>query len=641
MNLTSDELLYLEAKDAYYNEQPIMTDAEFDALEEKLRKNNSTVVDIVGSWDRKAKIKHPTPMRSLEKIQADKKTGAAPIEEFKKWMTSAINKCGDYYAAVEVEQKLDGNAVNLVYENGTLKHALSRGDGEYGRDYLPKIDLSQIPTKIPDKNHILEIRCEAVIDKHVFAEKYAELFSNERNYVAGVLNSDSPSDIQKSEIDLIPVECRRIVNGEIDYRPIADISGWGFKHYNEIYRTRTYFALTNNGFDKLFTELFDKYEKFKREESRYRIDGMVFKINANERKKLGEVEHHPLWAVAVKFKPDDCVTTVKGFEMNMGKTGVFTPVALLDPVDLDGSTVSKASAYNYSFIKTNNLNIGSIVSLVKSGDIIPQIVSVVDHSDEPFDVIKNFKCPYCGSDLEIVNDKHIFCSNENCSGKKIQKFINAISSLKIFGLGESMMETLYNNVSDDAEWYVLTDPEQIRLEFDIAGIKGKVWDNLIDELHKIETLTIEQLIALQSYDGISNDGKTIKEIANKLSGCDYSFFGLEKEVVSGWEEGEEKYNAVMGLAREIETLTDKKVLFHKKSDAIKLKLTLTGSPKEFGYKTKNDYKEYLKSLGFDVDEVAVTECDYLITDDLSSESSKMVKAKKLGKIIKTYGDNIV
>lgn len=640
-NLKGDELLYAEAKEGYYNEQPIMTDAEFDALEEKLKSQKSSVVNNVGYWDRKAKVKHPTPMRSLEKIQADKNTGEAPVEEFAKWMKNAISKCGEYAVKVEVGQKLDGNAINLVYIDGHITYALSRGDGEYGRDYLPKIDRSQYPETIPAVHDIVEVRCEAVIRKDVFAEKHSDRFSNERNYVAGVLNSDDSTKEQMGEIDLVPVEMRSMNGAELVYHDITEIEGWGFKNYKQLHRVETTFAVANNGFDKHFVELFEMYEKYKYEESPYRVDGMVFKIEQRYRTILGEVEHHPLWAVAVKFKPEDCVTTVKGFEMSMGKTGVFTPVALLEPVALDDTMVSKASAYNYSFIEKNNLNVGSIVSIVKSGDIIPQILNVVNQCEKPFDILNEFKCPYCGSGLYVENGKFIRCSNGECEGVRIQRFINGMSSLKIFGLGEVMMESLYRCVYKHPWDYLTVSEGELRAKLSEGGLEGKVWDNFVEGVFGIGEVTIEQVISMLSYEGISNDGKTVKEIGKKLSGCEYSFHGLEKSVVSGWDEGEDKYNIVMAVVRAIEEFGGRKVVFHTEQSGGKLlKLTLTGSPKNYGYKTKNEYKEHLSKLGYTVEEVSIKECDFLITDDLESGSSKMKDAKKLNKTIKTYGDNI-
>lgn len=220
--LEEREALYLKAKEMYYNEEPIMEDSAFDELEQWLKDNGSEIVKKVGSWDRKAKFPHPSKMGSLEKIQADKSTGEAPWEQFKAWYDNIKNTINSD-VHIEWSQKLDGNAVNLVYENGTLVRALSRGDGILGRDYLSRIDKSQIPMTIPITDNVVEVRCEAVVEKKIFSEKYARLpeltdeenakrFSNERNYVAGLLNNDDATSEQIKEIHLIPVEMHEVLS---------------------------------------------------------------------------------------------------------------------------------------------------------------------------------------------------------------------------------------------------------------------------------------------------------------------------------------------------------------------------------------------------------------------------------------------
>lgn len=628
------EEIYLRAKSAYYNEQPIMDDSAFDELEKQLVELNSKVVNVVGSWDRKAKYKHPTRMQSLEKIQCDKITGEAPIDDFIKWLDSRREIIGSACVTLRAEQKLDGNAVNLVYENGKIKYALSRGDGNIGRDYLGKFDISQIPTIIPIKDKIVEVRCEAVIDKNLFEKKYAEQFKNERNYVAGILNSDDVNEEQKNEIELVPVDVRYSdINENIEYKDITEIKDWGFKNYNELNYSNIIFCGKAND-SHAFNYAFCKYDEYKRYISRFRIDGMVLKFLSEYRNKIGEVEHHPKWAIAVKFKPDNCSTEVIGFEIEMGKTGNFTPVAVLKPVDLDGSTVSRASAYNYDFIQKNKLNIGSIVSLVKSGDIIPQIISVDVPSTNGYEDFNT--CPYCGSNLEIVNGKHIHCPNEDCNGKKLQKYLNAVSILKIYGSGEAFYTQIFDNVSDNPFFLFDKNIETI-LKNHLKN--GKILDNFITNLKEIKELSIEQVIGMMSLNGISNDGKTIREIAKKVSDVPYSFVGLEKEVVKGWDKEENKYTELMEHIEYLKN-NDIAVKFIKKpkENVQILKLTLTGSPKEHGFQTKSKFKEYLVGKGFHVEEVSIKDCDYLVTDNLNSTSSKMKNAQKLGKIIKTYSD---
>lgn len=634
--------LYLKAKKAYYDGSPIISDAEFDELERALKENGEIeVTETVGAWDRKAKFEHPTPMKSLEKIQADKTTGAPPTEEFIKWLKSRMEIIGDDFI-VEFSEKLDGNAINLVYEDKKLVHALSRGNGKLGRDYISKLDLTKIPTTISYNNEsgerTFEIRCEAVISKETFEKKYSKDFSNERNYVAGILNTDDATAEQYSEIDLIPVEMRSLKNGELHYHH-SSVPTYMVGFNNELNHNSLLASdLLKN--PSLFEELFNSYYDFKQDVSPYRIDGMVVKIGSRNRAIVGEHDHHPKWAIAVKFKPEDCVTKIVGFEMKMGKTGVFTPVALLEPVDLDGSIVSKASAYNYDYVNKNSLNVGSIVTLVKSGDIIPQIVNIVSSSEEPYDLLGT--CPYCGEKLSVLNNKFVHCPNEQCRGKQLQKFINSFSVLDLYGVGESFITTLFDYVSDDIFYYLTNDKQTLDFEIRESLTEGKTLDNFMSELFKVKSLTIEQVIGLFSFDGISNNGKTIKEIAKKLSGVPYSFHGLEKKVVDGWDEDGEKFKAVSKKIGELEYNGIEIIPLESIKEGIKvLKLCLTGSPKSFGFKTKKDYIKSLNDKGIEVEETTVGECDILVTDDINSSSSKMKTAQKQNKKIITYEQEVL
>lgn len=657
-NATNDEKLYMKAKEAYYEGTPIMTDAEFDALEERLKQQNDDITLNVGAWDRRAKVAHPTPMLSLSKIQADKTTGEAPSKEFGKWLTDSLSKIiysKEFKAepgfsktiAIEYSQKLDGNAINVVYVDGVVKHALSRGDGAFGRDYLPRlINFGQFPKEISwKKDKIVEFRCEAVIDKSIFEKKYSKEFSNERNYVAGILNSDEATPEQLSEIDLIPVEIRagkgdgKFRNLRLDYAETV-----GFKSAPELKRVhQSVYEETILGpifVASKFTEMFNEYDKFK-QNGKYRVDGMVVKYEERWRSILGENEHDPNWGIAIKFKPEDCITEVTGFTLEMGKTGEITPVALLKPVELDGSIVTKACAYNYNFIKKNNLNVGSLVSLVKSGDIIPQILRVVNDTGEPYDILGLDKCPYCGSKLKIVDDMHIYCSNDGCYGKYIKQFINAMDALDVFGCGEAMCETLFNHISTDPFSYLTTPKETMLYAFEQEGILNKNFIKFADEVKSKNSLKLETVIAMFSYEGISNDGKTVKEIAKKIAGLPYNFKGLEKEVVSGWEEGETKRRDVEDEVEElrrngIEVVYP--VAQQEINDGKSIKITMTGSPKPYGYATKAVFVKHLEELGYHVEEVDVKKCDILFTDDLSSTTGKMKTAYELGKEIMTYGE---
>ena len=651
----NDEKLYMRAKEAYYNGNPIMSDAEFDALEEKLKQQNDNITLNVGAWDRRAKIKHPTPMLSLSKIQADKETGEAPEAQFNKWLENAVSiiRHSDKFKSfpdskkdvfIEYTQKLDGNAINVIYVDGVVKHALSRGDGKLGRDYLPRlIEYGQFPKTISwTKDKVVEVRCEAVIAKDIFEKKYSKGFANERNYVAGILNSDDSTSEQLSEIDLIPVEVRAgNENGEFHNLYIEVAGAFGFKSANELIR-RCVNVVYNDGTQNKSYEFKQEFKIFNslKENGKYRVDGMVAKIDEKWRSVLGENEHDPNWGLAIKFKPEDCITEVTGFTMEMGKTGEITPVALLKPVDLDGSTVTKASAYNYRFIEENHLNVGSLVTLVKSGDIIPQIINVINDVGNPYD-IGSVHCPYCGTPLKVKDGIHIHCPNENCEGKSIKQFINSMNALDVFGCGDAMCEVLFNYISTDPFYYLTTPKESILYALKSEGILNKNLSKFVDEVKSKTSISLETVIAMMSYEGISNDGKTVKEVAKKLAGLVYDFKGLEKKVVSGWEEGEQKRTVIEERIQELEYFgievvypTEKKT---KPSDKV-IKITLRGSPKEYGYATKSVFVKHLEELGYTVEEVDIKKCDILFTDSMDSKTEKLRIARLLGKKIKTYGD---
>lgn len=635
-NIEELEKLYLSAKKSYYEGNPIMSDSAFDELEEKLKLNNSNVIDNVGYWDRKAKYLHPSKMGSLEKIQADKETGEAPFDDFFNWIKGIINKVNNKID-IEFTQKLDGNAINLVYEKGKLSYALSRGDGTYGRNYLSKIDLKQIPTNIPIVDNTVEVRCEAVIKKEIFEQKYADKFANERNYVAGVLNSDEENAEAYSEIELIPVEMHEVVsNGSIIYHNINDILTWGFKNFSEL--NITYFEIDNiNNVDYIksgFKVLFETYESYKHKHSPYRIDGFVAKIENTYRSVIGETEHHPKWALAIKFKPENSSTTVIGMELGMGKTGVFTPVILLKPVELDGSVVSRVSGYNYKYVVDNKIGEGAIVTMVKSGDIIPQIISVDAPSLTPFSFPE--KCPYCGSKLIIKNNTHLTCENNECSGKGLFKFINSFNSLELNGVGDAFLEKMYTNCEKEPLFYIKNLKTLNKEYFVEHGFKdGKILENFLEKLKNIKEITIEKILSFMSIDGISLGGKTTKEIAKKIANIDYSFNGLEKKITDGWNDSEGKRVAFEEYKKAFEN-NEIKIIYPIKLNENIIKLCLTGSPKKFGFKTKKEYLQNLNNKGVSCIETNINECDYLVTDDLDGASSKMKQAKKLNKDIVGY-----
>ena len=355
--------LYKKAKEAYYSGEPIMSDEEFDNLEQELR-DSGELEEYVGAVDKDAKFEHPSRMLSLSKYQADKTTGKAPTEQVLNWCKSIVEKTNgveDNYV-FEVTCKYDGNSGNCIYKNGKLWKVLTRGDGKLGRDVTEKVK-ALIPEEIKEKG-LVEVRGEIIMKKSVFETQYAGKFANPRNLVAGILGRDDNAMIE----DLCFIAYDIKIDGE--YADIAKINSLGFNKFDKPFTTN--FLYRHDKFDELFERMVEV-----RKNSDFPLDGFVLKAYSPEVKSiLGENDHDPEWGKAIKFKPEGVTTKVKGIEWSMGKTGEFTPIALLEGVDLDGSTVSRACLYNAGYVIDYKIKEGTRVRIVKSGDIIPQIVEV-------------------------------------------------------------------------------------------------------------------------------------------------------------------------------------------------------------------------------------------------------------------------
>lgn len=349
--MTKQEL-YNKAKEEYYKGTPIMSDEEFDALE------NEIGVGAVGAKDSDAKFPHPTKMLSLSKFQADKSTGAPPTEQFLNWVKGFPFKVNHLL----VTCKYDGNSGNCIYEDGKLKQVLTRGDGFAGRDITEKI-RHLIPQTIKYAEGIMEVRGEVIMRKSVFEKKYADKFANPRNLVAGILGRDDMDMIE--DLEFIAYDAK--YKGE--YINLEGINVMGFnKNYKPF---QTIFDTELEDFDELFHNM-----ETIRENEDFPLDGFVLKLRCNQRNIVGENDHDPNWGKAIKFKPVGVTTEIVDIEWNMGRTGEFIPKAILKPVDVDGSTVSKVALYNAGYVVNNDIKPGTKVRIAKAGDIIPQIIEI-------------------------------------------------------------------------------------------------------------------------------------------------------------------------------------------------------------------------------------------------------------------------
>jgi len=612
---TADETLYLKAKETYYAGQPIMTDEEFDILEDMLRAQDSFVLDMVGAGTKKKKgvVQHNSVMGSLAKIQF--KPGFVPYSDFSAWLSQIPAGTETH---VCFEPKLDGNAINIEYVDGRLKQIASRGDGKIGQDYTEKL-RKHFPAVI--KGFTGEIRGEAVIDQYLFEHAYkkngADLtrkYTNARNFVAGSLTSGN----YLNDIDVIAFE---IVGFSGDTK--SQLVGWGFNvhDFDMVFESS---QLSESNFVKI-------YEKFRthRATCKYQLDGIVAKMTEDIRPLIGRNDHHPFWAMAIKFETKVAITKTTGYELTLGKRGQLTPIAILEPVELLDSTVQRASLYNMSWMIANKCFPGATVSLVKSGDIIPKIVEVVTPSETQFDMPTEWN----GKPVFFDGVNLMLTDFENTEEYRSIKLSNAIVALGIEGIGPATCEKL-TAAGMDLKSILCTNPDGLRMQLLQSGLyrDGRELELLVENVFALNEVELWQVIYAMQY---KNCGRTIsKQLANWMVKIPHDFAGLQKSVVESFvthSGPQDEVKALVGI------LLDNNVKIIKPEPAKVGLITycMTGSPSS-GHSTKGEYSREVEMSGKCKEESLSKSTNYLVTNSKASITTKMQKAEKNGTIIVEY-----
>ena len=620
-DIKSLERLYLKAKVAYYDGNPIMTDSTFDALEEKLKMLGSKIIEQVGSKRKDFDFPHPTKMLSLSKIQTEENNYKE--KEFIDWFNDKIKIIGKPISYLIFSPKFDGSAINIIYKNKLLESVLTRGDGYFGKDVTDRFS-EYLPKTIDEFDGIVEIRCEAVMPKSIFKEKYADKFANARNIVAGIIGKDE-IDIEKIK-DLILIPVNLLVNGK--YQDITLLENFIKKSF--IFSKTLYTNIIKITPQNYINTI--KIWEIIRKDFNIQLDGIVFSFYPEYREILGENEHDPEWAIAIKFVPEEVITEVIGIEWNLGKTGELTPVIQLSPVKLAGTIVKRVSGYNAGYIIKNKIGPGTYVSITKAGDIIPEIQEVKIKTSKTF--ILPDKCPICGSKLKFDNI-HLYCNNEECIGKTSRKLASICAILNLKGIAEKTIEPFakdFNNMYELFMW-ILKNYNNKDFSLEKYGIKknSRSHEIFVNAFKNIKSLTYSQVILMMGYEGVGK--KLAEQVAKDYCGLETDYKGHEKTLIEKFKNKDiESYikNAISEL-ESLGIIVDKPVLNNNN-----IYICMTGSPKEHGFKTKEEFISKFSN----VKEVSITDpkCNYLITDSLNSISGKMKIAKKLGKKIITYSE---
>tara|TARA_Y100000590_G_scaffold92205_1_gene104187 strand:- start:7351 stop:9393 length:2043 start_codon:yes stop_codon:yes gene_type:complete len=508
----------------YYHslDSPKITDQKYDKLVKRYNnlekkfpnikiKNNPNI--LVGSKPLKrfAKIKHMTPMLSLANAFTSE-----DLKEFIKRIKKYIHD-EKYSFIFYCEPKIDGLSINLTYENGKLKYATTRGDGVIGEDVIENIKtISDIPIKIKNKNfpNNLELRGEIFLEKNDFIiiNKLLaddEKFSNPRNAAAGSIRQLDKNITRQRPLKFIAhgigYSSKEYFSLENFYK---DLKSWGFKinKYNKIVKN----------IDEM--ENYHQYINSIRSSLPYDIDGLVYKLdNVVLQKRLGYVGKNPRWAIAYKFKSEKALTRILKIDLQVGRTGAITPVARLEPINIGGVIVSNATLHNFDEIKKKDVRENDIVEIQRAGDVIPQILSVVNKSSKRKSLILPPKnCPICKN--KVIKDKDetvIRCNNYyQCDAQQIERIIHFVSkkAFNIEGLGEKQINLLWKlkYIRKTSDIFILH-----KFKEKIADLEG--WgelsvSNLINSIEKSSYIEIKNFIYAL---GIRYVGEINAEILSK------------------------------------------------------------------------------------------------------------------------------
>jgi len=493
----------------YVLNEPSISDYEYDQLIRKLTKLENEHPELITSDSPTQRVggvatktfptvRHEVPMLSLGNTYSKEE-----IEDFEKRIQANLPQLNIQYVT---ELKFDGIAVSLTYRDGLLVQGATRGDGEQGDDITPNIrTIRSIPLSLFRKDGLsgdIEVRGEVYMPKKEFTrlnrrqESNGEkVFANPRNATAGTLKLQDPKIVAKRPLHFSAYFLRILNTDRFERSTIHT-------HLQSLHLLRElglpvsrHVALCRNLWDVL--DFCNDWEE-KREDLPYEIDGVVIKVNdLSQQVELGHTSKSPRWAIAYKFKAKQATTLLKAIHLQVGRTGTVTPVALLEPVFLAGSTISRATLHNEDEIRRKDIRVGDTVLIEKGGDVIPKVIQVI--AEKRPKKTKRFQmpdtCPVCSSSLiRVEGEAAVRCENIACPAqvhRRIEHFA-ARGAMNIEGLGDALVFQLVENrcISDYGDLYYLKQTDIADLE----RMGQKSAQNLIEAIQKSKKQPLDRVI---------------------------------------------------------------------------------------------------------------------------------------------------
>lgn len=633
-------LLNKYSYDYYVEDNPQISDTEYDTLYkqlEKLEENHPEYIlensptQRVGDrvLDEFEKITHKVPMLSL--------SNTFSTEDLRDFDARISKLVPDQNVEYICELKIDGLAISIKYENGKLVSAATRGDGSIGEDVTENIKtIFSIPKVLKD-NRTFEVRGEVYLPRKSFELLNSEresnnevLFANPRNAAAGSLR----------QLDSKITAKRRL--SAFIYSIVGDESI--VSQENALNTAKEYNLPVNPNFKlcKNIDEVIDyiNYWTEHKKNLPFDIDGIVIKVNSYDtQEEVGYTQKSPRWATAYKFPEEELATKLLDVELSVGRTGIITPVAILDPIVISGSTVSKASLHNKDIIEELDIHIGDMVVVKKAGEIIPKVVRVVRElraeGSTKYEMPNT--CPSCGQQTYTKeNDPFTRCKNPDCPDQNIRRIIHFASrdALNIEGLGDKVVTTLYEKgiIAHTIDLFSLEREKLISL--DRMGEKSV--DNLLNAIENSKQNSLDKVIFAL---GILNVGKKAgKILAEKYLNLTNLMNATLDELVNLDDVGQITAESILDYLSDennIKFINDLiKVGMNPQYEVQEVNtnnifagkiVVLTGKLVEL---TRNEAKEYLEKYGAKVTGSVTSKTDLVIAGEKAG--SKLAKAEQLG-----------
>jgi DNA ligase (NAD+) len=627
----------------YVLDQPVIEDSEFDRLMRELEKIEEDYPELVTPYsptqrvggkasEKFRKVVHSVPMLSLANA-----FGEGELRDFDRRVRSALDGPVEYV----LEFKIDGLSVALQYRDGVLVRGATRGDGVVGEDVTANLrTIKTIPLRLKEKVN-LEVRGEVFISQQDFEElnkrqevQGLSVFANPRNAAAGSLRQLDPGITASRPLDVFIFNLQYIEGKEAATHTegLELLKGLGFK-VSPIYEVYS-------DIDKVIERCL--YWQERRDQLYFEIDGMVIKVNSMvHREILGATSKNPRWAIAYKFPAQTKKTRVKDIIIQVGRTGALTPTALLEPVRISGTTVSRATLHNEDYIKDKDIRIGDTVLVKKAGEIIPEVIEVLKEyrTGEEKEFHMPGRCPDCGAAAVRVDGEAVTrCTGIACPARRRRSIIHFVSrdAMDISGLGPSIVEQLLKAglIEDAADIYYLKERTDELVSLERMGQKSA--ENLLDAIEASKERGLSRVITALGIPYVGSRAATL--LAEHFGSMDKLMEAGVDQLIEVPEIGTKMAESIRTFFEQeqnlkfVEKLKEAGVKMSEDRDRTAssrklegLTFVLTGTLEKY---TRNEAAEIIEKLGGRVSSGVSRKTDYVLAGE--NPGSKLDKANKLG-----------